>query len=467
MRTSLVTSLSLLTFAACGNSPPSPSTVRARIVSDLGNVLHETKAASDATTTNLPTTSGSQLLSLGLGNATAAARVGAMIAKMWPHVAPRKNSKLTSSTSSFDPDATIQWLNDNIFTDANNQGDGVYLVPPDLFCTVDSVDQYGNPISTVDPDCVARVTTADLRVRVEENDSTLRFAIQVDANHDEPLAFTLSHTSLAITVDLDGADRAMIALAQAFGEQAPDATLSGQITGELDVLGSAHAKLSLSIDRAIAISVADSGGDPMRFASAKAQVFSIELDGNAPLLAVDLGLGETTLHLPADAASSTPSTDVDLAGLTANATFSGGSTLSIDNISLGSKTTTIAKNGVQAVAIDLNPLDGRALSATLSSDASGNETIAVSPRLDLNIATDHAALGDVAGEYDVTRVFLDGSLTSQPGTDTARVTGTYSIATNPSQFGFTATTGQCVTSTDTYDTQTGNDYTAYSVGACN
>ncbi|MGE5182370.1 MAG: hypothetical protein ACM31C_09930 [Acidobacteriota bacterium] len=457
-----------MTLAACGTSAPPPSTVRARIASDLGNVLHETKAASDATTTNLPTGSGAQLLNLGLGSSTAGARVGAALASIEQRFAPRTTRQSKLTTSGFDPDATIQWLNDNIFTDANNRGDGIYQVPPELFCTTTTVDSLGNPVSTVDQDCVTRVTTADLRVRVEENDSTLRFAIQVDANHDEPLAFGLSHTSLSITIDLDGADRAMVALAQAFGDQAPDATLSGQITGELQVLGSAHAKVSLSIDRDIAISAGTAGGDPTRFTSAAAHVFSLELDGNAPLLALDLGLGETTLHTPADAAAGTPSSDVDLAGLTANATYAGGDTLSVDNISLGTKTTTIAHNGVRGLAIDLNPADGRSLSATLTGDpATGATTVAVSPRLDLQIATDHGVLGDTPPVYDITRVQLEGSLTGDAASSSVRVTGSYSLATNPAQYGFSATTGQCVTSTDTVDSTSGQSYTAYSVGACN
>ena len=54
------------------------------------------------------------------------------------------------------------------------------------------------------------------------------------------------------------------------------------------------------------------------------------------------------------------------------------------------------------------------------------------------------------------------------GTNVVKVaSGSYSITTNPAQFGFSATAGQCVTSTTTYDSVTFNDYTAYSVGVCN
>jgi hypothetical protein len=426
----------LLVAGACGSDPPSTTTIRAKLGADLGNVLHNANDAANGSTSTLPTLTG-----------------------FLPAAMPAM-----PAMSSFDPDAAIQWLDDHIFTDANNLGDGIYKVPPELFCTTTTVDSLGNTVSTVDPDCVNRVTTAQLRVRVEEDDATLRFSLQVDANHDEPLSFALVHTSLAITIDLDDASHAMIALAQALGGQAPNAAMSGAVTGKLEILGDAHARASLSIDRAVSVKFADAGvpldgPDATRFASAAAQVLSIEGDANAPLFAVDLGLGETTVH--------TSTTDLDLGGATANLSYSGGSSLTIDHISLGTKTTTMAKNGVQGLAIDLNANDGRALSATVATDASGTETLTVTPKLDLQIATDHAALGDTPPVYDVVRVLLDGALSGTSGSGVVRVnSGSFAITTNPAAFGFAATAGQCVTSTTNTDPATYNNYTTYSVAAC-
>jgi len=344
-------------------------------------------------------------------------------------------------------------------------------VPPALFCTTTTIDSLGNEVSSVDPDCVNRVTTAQLRVRVEEDDNhALRFAVQIDPNHDEPLSFLLAHTELAITVDLDGADHAIISLAELLGEQAPNVDLMGQVTADVKILGSAHAKASLTIDRATMVAVAPqgeplSGNGAFRFASAAAQVIAIELDGTAPLAKLDLGLGETLVHLPGD--STTKSTDVDLAGLTANATFTG-NTLIIDHLSLGGKTTTIAKDSVVAEMIDLNPNDGRALQATLTADPNtGTETLLVAPRLDLERSIDHAVMGDAPPVYDVTRVLLEGALQASAAPSQTRVlTGTLSLATSPAQYGFLAVAGQCIAQAQAYDATSGQDYTAYSVGAC-
>jgi hypothetical protein len=83
---------------------------------------------------------------------------------------------------------------------------------------------------------------AELRIRTARDGGALVFAIQLDADHDEPLILTLTHTSIALTADLDGAQRAFVALAAVFGADAPNTALSGQVTGKLEVLGTAKAK---------------------------------------------------------------------------------------------------------------------------------------------------------------------------------------------------------------------------------
>src|SRR5438477_320920 len=69
----------------------------------------------------------------------------------------------------------------------------------------------------------------------------------------------LAHDAVSVTVDLDDAWHAAVALAKIFGEELPNASLSGQITGRLEVLGAAHAKATLDIDRAVKIAFAPSG----------------------------------------------------------------------------------------------------------------------------------------------------------------------------------------------------------------
>jgi hypothetical protein len=226
---------------------------------------------------------------------------------------------------------------------------------------------------------------------------------------------------------------------------------------------------SLTFDRALAVAVAPqgqtlSGDEAFRFASTAEPVFAIELDGNAPLAQLGVHLGDTITHLPGTGDS--PSIDVDLAGLTAHLMDDGEGTLTVQQLSLGDKTTTLQRGGATAYAIDLNPNDGRTLDATLTFDAlRSTETLAVSPRLDLQQWFDHSALGDQPPVYDITRVQLDGSLQAAAGA--ARVLGgTFAFTTSPTRYGFSAITGQCVTDTDTYDATLDQTYRQFSVAAC-
>lgn len=467
--TSLLT-LSLLSLGllACDNAPE-PTEVRSRLASDLGNVLGETAAATNGTTLAGGTALGFMERALGQSASTSTLRLSNLTSRVTGMFSRSRPSTTSSSFTDEETDAIVEQLNTTIFTDANHLGDGVYAVPVDLACSEPTFDDLGNETGTIiDPECAASWNKIQLRIRVEEDDDALIFAIQVGSGHDEPLQFTLTHNSLAVSVDLDEAEAATETLASAFGETAPNARLAGRVTGKLTVLGTAWVNAAFTIDRSLDIAVADDGldldgADAFRLTSAATKVASVELNGNGGHGTFELGLKATTVHTPG-----IDSMDLDLPGMSVTATAQNGQPLELTNISLGDRTTTMSKNGVQAMAIDLNPDDGRTLSATITSDAAaGTETLSVSPKLDARISINHAALGEPAPFYDVTRVLLTGSVRGGDGSDQLEVlSGGFSITTNPSQYGFSATAGQCVTGEDTYDATTGDYYTAWSVGAC-
>jgi hypothetical protein len=440
--------LALLTFAACGSDePPSPTDVRSAIHEDLRYVLTQGKAATQQSTTNLPSASILSIIS--------------------PDLAP---SMSMDALDQVNPDDIATRLENELFTDANYLGGGIYKVPASAMCKETIINDDGTTTEQINPDCAAQLDKLQLRIRVASEDDGIRFFIQIDANHDEPLSLLVAHDRLAVTVNLDDATDAMIAISAIEGEPPPNADLSGSVTASLTILEEAHAQVALSFDRAISVKYADAGVSldsdaATRFASAAAKVLAIELDGTAAKAKLDLGLGETTAHIAGD--SIDPSKDFVLGGATVNATYQG-NTLTLDNISLGTKTTQVSVGGQVAETIDLNATAGRKLSATITADpATGMETLAVSPKLDLQMSADHALLGDTAPTYDVTRVLLDGSLRGIANTDQVEVvSGSFSMTTSPAQYGFSASAGQCVQSTYEYDPVTYNDYTAYSVGAC-
>ena len=465
-----------LGLVACDDVRPlGPDETRSYVSSDLASVLRESSAAYQGGTEAMPGAAASAAADRILGSDSAiAARVRDVMSRLT--AAPARGSRLPADPQPSETDRQIALLNDKLFIEANYVGDGVYKVPPSLVCTETTVDSTGHTIETIDPVCADKLEQTQLQIQVVKHGDQIRFGIQVDANHDEPLAIFLEKHAIAVQVDLDDAWRAVVALAPLFGEDIPNASLSGQITGRVEVLGEAHAKASLELDRPISIKFAQAGvdlegPDALRFSSDAAKVFSIELDGVGKRGSFALGLGATAAHVPSSISGTTTTpetTDLDLPGVTATAEFDAGRPLSVSNISLGKRTTTIQRNGKLAASIDLNPDDGRTLSAVLERDpATLRETLRVTPKLDLRLFTDHAAWGDTAPVYDVTQVLLEGGVRSNATGDKLEVVdGALRISTNPASYGFSASAGQCVAGADVEDTTTGLFYTQWTIGSC-
>jgi hypothetical protein len=341
----------VLTLAACG-SDVMPSDVRSRITDDLGNVLRESKG------TPVP---GTALLGF-----------------------------LSIVPTAIDADASVKFLDERVFSDANFLGDDVYRLPPELLC------------SDGDTACATRVTKAGARIRVTQ-DSGLRFFIQLDADHDEPIEITLTHDDLTATIDLDDADAAMIAVASALGQStngAPNAQVSGQIRADLNV-ANGRATASLSFDRPVSIAFADQGaaldGDSaVRITTATGAV-AIDPDG------MHVTLGATTVHVPGEDLTLSP---------------------------------------VIATAITANAID----------------TIVGS--FDLQFATTQAEV-----PYSIASIAFNGSM--QSSADQLQVlSGTLALATDPDSYGFLATVGQCLSAADAYDSTSLTAYTQYAVVDC-
>lgn len=456
-----VSILAGLGLAACGEDPPAPDEVRARLGTDLASVLREANAAYVGGTEEMPGAAAGALFERMLGGESELElRVRGAVARLAPGGA--RAGGLRPADAPYDPDEDIAFLSEQLFTDANHLGDGVYPIPPALVCEED------------DAACAANLAEAQLRVRVSKRGDQLRFSLQIGAERDEPLTIGLSPKAISVTVDLDDALRAAITLAKLLGEELPNAQLAGQLTGRLEILGAAHARATLEIDRAIAFAFAEEGAslegpDAYRFSSAKAQVLAIELDGAAKRGSYELGLGATAAHvLVGDGGAIRDRYELDLPGLTARAELAAGQPLELSKISLGDRTASLAINGQRAASVDLNPDDGRALGATVALDlTSGRETLTVSPKLDLRLFVDHAASGEPAPVYDLTQLLLDGSVRADATGDRLEVvTGSLRFSTNPASYGFTATAGQCVAAGEVEDLPSGSFYTEWTVGAC-
>jgi len=376
----------LLVVAACSGGS-NPATVRTRITTDLGNVLHQAQAASQLAMPG----------KIALG-----------------YVMP-------ALPALPDPDAAIAWLTDTVFTDADYLGGDVFRFPAESVCKTDSV---------VDPACVAAVDQAQLRIRVQVDDQ-LRFYPQLGPNHDEPIEIDVTHDGIAVHANLDGADAALLALAAAYGGPAPAAQLSGELTLELQVVGPAHVLAAVTVDRPIAIALADPTGlfesdGAIRFAAPASQPLSFEVDATARTFVADLAVANVTAHLPGR--------DFMLAAATGDASYDG-SALALTGVALSASESV---NAHVAATLAVSSFD-----ATLA-DAAGLETLTPSPRLELASFVDHGLLGDAAPAFDVTHLVLDGAVRGD-ATMLAVMTGALTVTTSPTPFGFVASAGACVT----------------------
>ncbi len=456
--------LPLVGLVGCSSDPPAPSEVRNRIATDLVAVTNDAKA-STADGKSLPDTTQFSLLQTALGSPfegvlasqnTSISFLRSKASRLTSLFAPRATTSTRlpatgDTTDPYDGAAAAQWLNDNIFTDANEASPGVYNIPASLACT-DEVT------GDLDADCAQAWAKLQLRIRVSEDDELLRFSLQIGPDHDEPLSVGLGAHLLSLTIDLDEAEHAARALASKFGGQLPNFALDGQITATLEIPGANAARVSLDIDRNVRIRFADpgeslDGPNAFDFSSAKAHVFSLALDGNQHSMTATVGLGATAAHVPDDIDGAV---DLDLPGVTGGMKYVEGEPLQLTSLGLGDRTTTLKIDGQLAAALDLNPDDGRALDAQLSTVG----VLEVFPKLDLRAQVNHAVLGDAQPVYDVTRVFLVGGLRGRAdGVEV--VGGTFRIETNPASYGFSAVSGQCVSGDDSAG------YTQFTVGACN
>src|SRR5688572_29960276 len=144
-----------LVLVGCGSDAPPPDEVRARIANDLVVVANETEAAT-AEGQSFPNTASfgfletavsgqlGSLLDVGETDTSVPFLAQSKIARIANLLAPRidlrsaKDQQLFAEEGEedlFDGAETAKWLNDNIFTDANHAGDGIYKVPASLACT--------------------------------------------------------------------------------------------------------------------------------------------------------------------------------------------------------------------------------------------------------------------------------------------------------------------------------------------
>ncbi|HLU69103.1 MAG TPA: hypothetical protein VKZ63_22630 [Kofleriaceae bacterium] len=319
-----------------------------------------------------------------------------------------------------------------IFTEENYEGDGVYRLPPELFCEPDET-------GATDPECLDTFAQLELRLRAELVDDGLDLTLLVGPERDAPLAVELRPARAALVVDLAGAAGAIAHVAAVIGEEIelPE-VLEGQIALALDVMGPQHVTLALEVREAIRVELDTADGRLAVSTEARTPLAALGLDGDDREIQLQVDVGRTVLSMPhamMDPDSRASGTfALDWKGLSFTALARDGSEqVAISSIGLGDSTSTISLDDTTLVAVDLNPDDGRRAALTLAPAPDGGLPIATfDPGLDLTIDVFLQPLADagdaveawllddtyrlaIAGDQPATQAIAGDDLAGTPG----------------------------------------------------
>lgn len=385
----------------------------------------------------------------------------------------------------------IQHLETRIFADGNIESENdrsvTYLLKGSVLCASD------DDARSIDQDCVEKIDRSQIRLRVTSpSDGDVDIDLLTGASRNNPLSFEVHQTMLAVEVDLGGIKGAIKDLSDDDVKELPD-TLEGRVRGEIEVLGAQAARAAVSVLSTVKVA----GGD-YKLSLAKGDLLELTVDGADESLKTAINIGEVSASVPVPHASESSSrvddrgtglddrdteishiADILLAGVSSTMTFDGAlDHLEINHVGLGDKTSTVTIDGTQVIRFDLNADAGRKLSAII--DTIGEDvTIAVDPKLDVDVAFDMSPLADdpdaVYLEWmmdDNLHISLDGAtptlriLSSSDAVEV--VSGDLVMSLENAGDSLSASAGQCVFSVDASQFETADEgpFNSLEVGDC-
>ncbi|HEX4417159.1 MAG TPA: hypothetical protein VH165_04625, partial [Kofleriaceae bacterium] len=245
----------------CGNDPLPPVELQGFIQTHLGDLVSEANASVAYSWEVLPQPDVLALLERVVGVDTPVAQLIQQL-----------GTQIATPPAPIDAQAMIAYLNGQLLEEASYLGDGIYEVSPAVVCAMAAADGGSSP--SAEAGCASRLASLDPRLHTTvsppvtsgdaPSDGGIVVAVQLGANHDEPLTLTLRYlreapdrtsTWLTAELDLDILQRSLATVAGAGGAGVPRTDLSGHLTVTLrgDPTG---ASLRLEIDRPLSIAVA-------------------------------------------------------------------------------------------------------------------------------------------------------------------------------------------------------------------
>jgi hypothetical protein len=339
---------------------------------------------------------------------------------------------------------TAQWLNDNLFADAN-YADGAFRVPPALVCGSDTT-------------CAQKIADAHLAI-VATPTGRDGLDLSVVTGLDRAPALTISLAPDVASFDLDLAKLAPVL--QASLDPSADAThgllleASGEVAGSMAAWtdDDVTADLSIEVPVHVALHPATIRTNDAVLSldlAASDSALSFHLDGPHAQTITRANVGQIAVHVPASADGKTPGKLAVLPALQGVAITSGGKPVEIEALSFGTRPATISVDGAVAASLEINPNDGHQVGLSIETEAdTGAVVLEASPRLDVAMSIDWAKLGESAPDTWITRALLDGAGGANgavriAGDQLEVVAGQLTTHTAPVDQGGTFGPGQCL-----------------------
>ncbi|MFH0900205.1 MAG: hypothetical protein V2A73_06220 [Pseudomonadota bacterium] len=353
-----------------------------------------------------------------------------------------------------------KFLRENVFTEANYEGDGVYLLKGRDFC------------DSGDTKCIEDFDDAEVRIKAVLAGDGIDVTIIIGPEKSEPIVLELRPRRLSVVVDLGE----MVAAANHIAEISSDdgvseeqitVTASGVIAVSLVVNGKQDVTLSVDIKKAINLEVKnDKEGEFVTFSTeARQPLASIRAEGLEETISFLFNMGQTTLSMPwemfNDESDAGGLFKLDLKGVSfAFRLNEKMSELEIENIGLGNGQSTIKLNDHTLIAVDLNKDASRRFDFSIAPDDPNLPLFSFDPEFDLLVYLNLAPLKD-DGE-DVPDFLIDETYeikfngtnpTAQPieedyATDTKGgikiVSGTLTLSSSKAKQPVVVSAGQCL-----------------------
>jgi hypothetical protein len=475
-----------VSFAACESGTVDGKAVTQKAALQAEGVMHETglavgfAVADDGTIQKIMGSSGNAADAVAPALSTSTPPTAMLRAMVGPTMT-RQMTGLQMLPSMMTPEEKFddaghelrRLMQERLFVDANfegNNGDtAVYLLHADPTCRPLPADtDPPGTVPEIGAECAKDFEKVAVRIAVRADGDGAEFKVLIGPGRLELVTVTVHSDQLALQVNLPMAKAASDYVQAQLGEQAPMQSFERLMgTVRLSLKKVAPGKITAGVAIVDALDIAETNG--ASFTSAAADpLFAVTSDGATKTARLDIGLGATEIAGtwdPQHVGVTNRDLHVTVGGLYGHlALDEAAREIVLTDVGVGE--TKVAIRGNTIFDLNLNADTMRRFSGRITANTDGTARVEVTPKIDLNLAFDYAAIAsdfstppDAALAHEAYAVSLVNGGTPavlQNAPSTATFAGgikivagtlTLAVASAPADT-VTVTAGRCLTTRD-------------------